>query len=134
MLRKLLTGTILALLLLTWVSWTLDGLRTPQVICVAPAPGRIPDAEGVLQSYPYVLPLDTLHGAGESRTVYLVERTGSFFSPLVARQIPVAVEAQTEREAAVTGLPSGSVQIVLYASRALSEGTVPIVLWEEGME
>lgn len=133
LLRKLSAGAFLTLLLLTWVSWKLDSLRTPQVVCVTPTSGRMADAQGAVQSYSCVLPLDALYGEGKQRTVYLVENTNSFFSPLAARKASVAIEAQTEREAAVAGLPSGNVQIVLYASRALSGETVPVMLWEEGM-
>lgn len=133
LLRKLSAGACLALLLLTWTSWKLDGLRTPQVVCVTPTSGRMADAAGVSQGYSCILPLDALHGEGEERTVYMVENTESFFSPVVARRASVTVEAQTGREAAVRGLPSGNIQIVLYASRALSGKTVPVILWEEGM-
>lgn len=130
MLRKLAGGFFFTLLLLTWVSWELNYLRTPQVVCVSPSSGQLANQDGTLQSYPYILPVEALNRGGNDCTVYLVEETSSFFSPLVARRVSITVQAQTENKAAISGLASSDVQVVLYANRSLTGETVPVTLWE----
>jgi hypothetical protein len=127
--RKLAKGCLLALVLLTWVCWKLDGLSTPQVVCVQPDTMEI---DGV--SYPCVLPLAALDESGAGAAVYVVESTESYFTPLVAQRFPVTVQARTDRWAAVSGLASGQDQVVLYASRALTEEDVSVSLWSAAEE
>ena len=132
MTRKFTIGFFAALLLLTWFSWKLYGFRTPQVLCISPNYGQLPDEDGILQSYACILPLDAIQGEGDDRYVYLVEETSSFFYPVVARKVWVTIQEQTKSQAAVTGLASNECQVVLYASRLITGDTIPVLLWEVG--
>jgi hypothetical protein len=112
---------LLVLVALTWVSWKLDGLTTPQVVCVQPD-AMVMDE----RSYSCVLPTAALDESGTA--VYVVESTDSYFPPLVARRYAVTVLARSGERVAVAGLAAGQDQVVLYADRALTGEDVPVSL------
>lgn len=109
--------------LFTFVSWKLDVLRTPQVLCMEAGPGVI-DGE----IYDSVLPSEAVY-SGETPYVYVVEESKSYFHPVVARRATVLVLASGGGRTAVQNLPWRA-QVVRFTDRALSGGTVPVRLGE----
>lgn len=129
-----LAGVFLALMLaLTFISWKLDGLRTPQVQCVEPVQAVLTDEHGRERVYTCVLPLDTLHWDGERWYVYQADETNSAFTPMVARRKPVTILAASQTQAAVQGVYGSAPQIVRYASRPLYGESVSVALAEEAV-
>lgn len=130
--RALRLGAVffVAMVALTFVSWRLDGLRTPYVSCVAPESGQLADGKGIRTHYDAVIPLEALQGSEDQRFVYLVEETGRFFSPVVARRVDVLLLAQEEGRAAVSNVFTSGARIVRFASRPLMGDAVPVKKWE----
>lgn len=118
------------MLICTFVSWRLDDLQTPRVVCSSPTWGQLADSEGVITNYNCVVPLESLMGADGNRYIYLVEETNSYFAPLVARRVYVTVLAYSESAAAVSGIFSDDAQVVRFSGRPLIDDTVPVKMWE----
>jgi len=111
---------LLSMLFFTFVSWKLDVLRTPRVLCLEAGGGYVGD-----ESYPMVLPKEAVSGG-----VWVVGETQSAFYPFTARRVWTTEKASDEHWSAVDGVAVQS-QVVWYTNRALSGGTVPVRLWEE---
>ena len=125
-------GIYLALMLaLTFLSWKLDGLRMPLVLCVEPIRAALADEYGGQRVYTCVLPLDVLRQDGDEWYVYQVDDTASAFTPLMAKRKPVVILAATQNQAAVRGVYGSSPRIVRYASRPLYGESVSVTLAEE---
>lgn len=118
--KKITASFLVVMLVLTWVSWKLDELRTPEVVCISPNVS----AEG------YVLPLTAVEGQEDHCFVYQLEETGSYFSPLVARRINVFERSRDNQNIIVSGLSGWNVEIVLYTSRTLTGDSVAVKRWE----
>jgi len=117
---------LLVMLFFTFVSHKLDGLRTPQVLCVSPGPGMVNGT-----SYGMVLPSEAVFSDGDAY-VYMVEDTLSYFYPVAARRAHVTVLDSGDGLTAVDGLYAQA-RVVRFADRALTGGTVPVrVYGEEG--
>ena len=67
MLKKITASFLLVMMVLTWVSWKLDELRTPEVICVSPN----------VSAAGYILPLAVVKGQDDYCYVYQLEETRS---------------------------------------------------------
>ncbi len=113
-----------AMAVLTLVSWKLDELRTPQVLCVEPAPGSVGE-----QAYESILPLECVQIEDSRCFVYIVEETTSWFYPVAARQVEVLLQDMDNANAAVSGVYRG-LQVVRLSSRPLLGQTVPVRVWE----
>lgn len=119
-------GVFLFLMLFfTFVSYKLDRLRTPQVLCVTPGPGVV---DGT--AYSLVLPSEAVIPDAEPY-VYVVEDTLSWFYPVAARKSYVRVLASGGGVTAVDGL-YGQARVVRFSDRALGGGTTPVRVCEEG--
>lgn len=118
--KKITASFLVVMLVLTWVSWKLDELRTPEVVCISPNVS----AEG------YVLPLTAVEGQEDHCFVYQLEETGSYFSPLVARRVSVFERSRDNQNIIVSGLSGWNVEIVLYTSRTLTGDSVAVKRWE----
>lgn len=113
-----------AMAVLTLLSWKLDALRTPQVLCVEPSSGSV---DG--QNYESLLPLECIQEVDSRYFIYIVEKTTSWFYPVTARQIEVWPQATDNTHAAVTGVYKG-LQVVQFSSRPLLGQTIPVQVWE----
>ena len=122
MLKKLAAGFRLVMFALTWFSWKLDELRTPEVVCVSPDPS----ANG------YILPLAAVERQDEHCFVWQLEETGSYFSPLAARRLAVVERSRDKQNVTVSGLSGRDIEIVLYASRPLTGDTAAVKRPENG--
>lgn len=120
MLKKITASFLLVMMVLTWVSWKLDELRTPEVICVSPN----------VSAAGYILPLAAVKGQDDYCSVYQLEETGSYFSPLVARRVSVFERFRDNQNVTVSGLSGGDLEIVLYANRTLTGDTIAVKRWE----
>lgn len=124
---KCLASFFAAMLVLTALSWKLDALRMPQVLCVSPERGIVGGQQSAC-----VLPLEAIYQKNGQYYVYLVENTASRFHPVVARRVEVQLQTMDSSRAAVTGFADSGVQVVRFASRPLTGTTVPVTVWEEG--
>lgn len=116
---------LLFMLFFTFVSHHLDLLRTPQVLCVTPGPGAVNGT-----SYRMVVPSEAVFPGAEPY-VYVAEDTLSYFYPVAARQASVRVLDSGDGKTAVDGLYREA-QVVWFADRALTSGTSPVRVYEEG--
>lgn len=128
---RLAAGFFVLMAALTIISWKLEEVRTPRVLCVQPEIAALPDENGVEQVFPCVLPRDALRWDGQSWYIYQVYESSSFFSPLVARRQEVMVTAETGTQAAVSGVLGSTPQIVRYESRPLMGENVKVSLEKE---
>lgn len=122
MVKKIAASFFLVMLVLTWVSWKLDELRVPEVVCTSPTVS----AKG------YILPLAAVEGQDDHCFVYQLEETGSYFSPLVARRVSVFERSRDNQNVTVSGLSGWDVEIVLYTSRTLTGDSVAVKRWANG--
>lgn len=120
------TGFLIAMTVLTFLSWKLDTLCTPQVMIAEPKYGTI-DGKG----YECVLPKEVLHQEGSSWYLYIVEKSTSYFYPLNARRVEISIQAQDETQVAISGIYTNGLRVVRFSSRPLNGSTVPICLWKE---
>ena len=117
---------LLAMLTFTFLSWKLDNLRTPQVLCVTPGRGRV---NGVY--YDQVVPAEAVHGSAAYYYVYVAEESSSYFHPTVARRVSVQLTDFDEVNAAIQ-ISDSEASVVWLSERELTESAVPIRVWEEG--
>lgn len=120
---KALLFFLLLMLFFTFVSWKLDAIRMPQVLCVEPTPEMVGG-----KAYNMVVPSESIH-SGEEPYVYLVEDSTSYFYPVVARQITVTVLASENGRSAIEGIRAHP-RVVRFADRPLGGGAVPVSVWE----
>lgn len=113
------------MLIFTFVSYKLDELRTPQVLCVTPEPGVV---DGT--AYSLVLPSEAVV-PGTEPYVYVVENTLSWFYPVAVRKSYVRVLAGGDGVTAVDGLYREA-RVVRFSDRALTGDTTPVRVYGEG--
>ena len=115
---------LLLMLFFTFASHHLDALRTPQVLCVTPAPGAISG-----ERYSAVVPAETVY-LDKEPYVYVAEDTLSYFYPVTIRPARVIGMATCDDINGVDGIYREA-RVVRYADRALTGGTIPVRVWEE---
>lgn len=116
---------LVAMLAFTFLSWKLDGLRTPQVLCVSPGRGQVGGT-----SYDQVIPAAALYDNGSYYYVYVVEESGSYFHPVVAQRTSVRLVDSDGAYAAVQ-ISREDPSVVWISERELTESAVPVRVWEE---
>lgn len=122
---RALGGFLLVMLIFTFLSWKLDALRTPWVCCVSVRGGSI---DGT--SYDAVIPIEAVYTSGTSKYIYTLETGGySWFYPVIVRRREVIVQAENAEKAALQGKYPAT-QIVQFADRPLSGGTVSVQVWD----
>lgn len=112
---------LLTMVFFTFVSWKLDVLRTPQVLCAEPQRMEVAG-----EMYYCVLPTEAASGGG----AWVVGENKSVFYPVTARWGRLTERTSEGGWTAVDGIPSQS-QVVWFSDRELTGGTVPVRLWEE---
>ena len=123
---RALWGFLLTMLIFTFLSWKLDVLRTPWVSCTRVRSGSI---DGI--TYDAVIPMEAVYTSGTSKHIYTLE-TGShsWFYPVIVRRREVIVQAESTENAALQGKYPDT-QVVQFADRQLSGGSVPVQVWDE---
>lgn len=119
-------GFLITMAVLTFLSWKLDRLCTPQVLIAEPKYGTVDD-----KGYECVLPKEVLHQEGSSWYIYIVEQSTSYFYPLNARRVEISIQALDDTQAAISGIYTDGLRVVRFSSRPLNGSTVPICLWKE---
>ncbi len=123
---KIIAWFFVLLAVMTLICRKLDGMTTPRVRTVRPESGVV---AGVYSDC--VLPRECVVQIGNKQYVYLLERTDSYFKPLIARQTQVSLDAETAEQAAVSGFWAGDAQVVCDSESSLMGSTVAVRLWEE---
>lgn len=110
----------------TFISWKLDSMRTPWVLCETPRAGNI---NGI--HYDRIVPAEAVYETDTNTYVYIVEtNSGSWFYPVVARRVQVLIQVEDGANTAVQGIYSDA-KVVRFADRVLSGSVSPVRLWEE---
>ena len=128
---------LLAMLVLTFLCWKLDALRTPVVETVAPTSGSLSDDASAQQVYDCIIPRQALSRQNNFWYVYVYDPGAEQMFPSSATgdavRTMVSVRAQQGNFVAIEGyLPDGA-QVVLYATCPLQGERIAVWNGEEGL-
>lgn len=123
---KIMIGFLLLMLILAFLSWKLDMLRTPKVVLAEPVQASING-----KNYSCVLPRGAVYRENEKAYIYIPEKTNSPFYSVVARRVEVKLEDEEGIFAAVSGIYVNGLHVVHLSSRPVMGSDMPVEIVEE---
>lgn len=123
---KIIIGFLLFMLILAFLSYKLDVMRTPKVVLAEPVRASINEKD-----YNCVLPRESVYRENETSYIYIVEKTSSPFYSMIARRVEVKLEDEEGIFAAVSGIYINGLQVIQLSSRPVVGSTMPVEIIEE---
>lgn len=123
---KIIIGFLLLMLILAFLSYKLDILRTPKVVLAEPVRASIHETD-----YNCVLPRESVYRENGTSYIYIVEKTNSPFYSEIARRVEVKLEDEEGVFAAVSGIYINGLQVIQLSSRPVMGSTMPVEVVEK---